>query len=538
MEERARFTKEDIGGEILPILTTGLYKDILDTIREYIQNAIDAQSQRIEIIIDPDTITITDNGLGMDFQEARKAIKLGVSEKNPLENVGFRGIGIYSAFNLCNGLEIYTKPASEDHCSVIRFDFKKMREALLKDQEQRKRGKPSSLYLEKLLNDTVIVEIDKEKTLKEHGTRAIMFDLLEDVYRRINNWDEIVGYLQDVVPLPFQANFKYATVIKKKFEQEDYRVVPLELQIGNRREEIYRPYNNDMFSHGGEHPPKFFEISSGKEKFGFAWVCISDARQVLKNPKLRGFLIKKSGFSISDRNYFEPYFGRTVINRRITGEVIVKHTNLIPNAARSDFEHNSSRQAFLEALPKFILEVTSWANKIQDEDKAKEVLAQVSEEIVQINKTLRISSRDRERMLLLNVRLHDLSEQLKRHSKILKQTRAQQFDQTFSLLRECQEFVKSLLVEQKKVKETLEKKIIRSIQRDSEAAPGEKEREELLKDVPTNLVELIGAYGLPVSAELTDFLRFLDENFLQVRLGNEAYKEMITALREYMEERS
>ncbi len=150
-----------------------------------------------------------------------------------------------------------------------------------------------------------------------------------------------------------------------------------------------------MFSHGGEHPPKFFEISSGKEKFGFAWVCISDARQVLKNPKLRGFLIKKSGFSISDRNYFEPYFGRTVINRRITGEVIVKHTNLIPNAARSDFEHNSSRQAFLEALPKFILEVTSWANKIQDEDKAKEVLAQVSEEIVQINKTLRISSRDR-----------------------------------------------------------------------------------------------------------------------------------------------
>jgi hypothetical protein len=537
MEEKARFTKEDIGGEILPILTTGLYKDILDTIREYIQNAIDAQSQRIEIVIDPDTITITDDGSGMNLQGAKKAIKLGVSEKNPLENVGFRGIGIYSAFNLCNTLEIYTKSASEDLCNIIHFDFKRMREALLKDQEQRKRGKPSSLYLEKLLSDTVTVGIDKTKTLKEQGTKAIMFDLLEDVYRRLNNWDEIMGYLQDVVPLPFQPNFKYANAIKKKFEQEDYRVVPLVLQIGSQREEIYRPYNNDMFTHGGEHPPKFFDISSGKEKFGFAWVCISDARQVLRTSKLRGFLIKKFGFSISDRNYLEPYFGRTVINRRITGEVIVRHANLIPNAARSDFEHNSTRQAFLEALPKFILEVTSWANKIQDEDKAKEVLAQISEEIIQINKTLRMSARDKERVLLLNVTLHDLSEQLKRHSKILKQTRTQQFDQTSSLLRECQDFVKALLVEQKKVKETVEKKIIRSIQRDTEFPLGEKEKEGLLKDVPANIIELIGAYGLPVSAELTDFLKFLDENFLQVRLSDEAYKEMIATLREYMEGR-
>ena len=114
MQRKARFGKEDIGGEILPILTTGLYKNVFDAIREYIQNAIDAESRQIEIIIDPDTVTISDDGLGMSFDEARKAIKLGVSEKNPLENVGFRGIGVYSAFNLCNHLDIYTRSELED----------------------------------------------------------------------------------------------------------------------------------------------------------------------------------------------------------------------------------------------------------------------------------------------------------------------------------------------------------------------------------------------------------------------------------------
>ena len=40
---RVNFTKEDIGGEILPILTTGLYRNTLDALREYIQNAVDCR---------------------------------------------------------------------------------------------------------------------------------------------------------------------------------------------------------------------------------------------------------------------------------------------------------------------------------------------------------------------------------------------------------------------------------------------------------------------------------------------------------------
>ena len=100
--DRVRFSKTDIGAEILPILTTGLYRDTLDALREYIQNSIDASSKKIELSIDPDTVSVTDNGTGRTGDQAHRAIRLGISDKNPSQNVGFRGIGIYSAFNLCD----------------------------------------------------------------------------------------------------------------------------------------------------------------------------------------------------------------------------------------------------------------------------------------------------------------------------------------------------------------------------------------------------------------------------------------------------
>ena len=78
---RVHFSREDIGGELLPILTSGLYRDTLDSLREYIQNAIDAKATEVRISIDPDVVSVVDNGAGMDSTEARKAIRLGIFRK-------------------------------------------------------------------------------------------------------------------------------------------------------------------------------------------------------------------------------------------------------------------------------------------------------------------------------------------------------------------------------------------------------------------------------------------------------------------------
>lgn len=533
MPERIRFTKEDIGGEVLSILTTGLYRDPLDTLREYIQNAIDANCSRIELTIDPDTIAVTDDGVGMNAEQARRAIRLGISDKNPLQNVGFRGIGIYSAFNLCEELAIHTRSVKDTQGYVITIKFRLIREELLREQERRKKQLPPALYLEKLLENSVFVDVDEKNVVQGHGTKAIMSGLLGDVYQRLNDWGQVEAYLENVVPLPFRPDFKWAKVIEKRLREEAHRIVPMTLQILVRREEIYRPYRDTIFSYGGRHEPKFFTVSDGKTRFGIAWVCINDARQVLKNTAIRGLLIKKFGFSIATRAFLEPFFKRPVFNRRITGEVIVEHQGLIPNAARSDFEHNSSRQAFLVTLGKLVQDISAWGDKIQQEDKAREVLEEVRTRATRINSALPSLARDQDELLRLNVEVANLTGQLEVHAKTLKSIDAGGYARTHRLVKECAEFIETAFVHRKRGQKALEQKIVRSVQREAEE---DKERQPS-PGAPTNLAALLESYALTPSSDLMALLSYLDENVLQARLSREEYEEILRMLREFLDER-
>src|SRR5262249_26518007 len=145
-----------------------------------------------------------------------------------------------------------------------------------------------------------------------------------------------------------------------------------------------------------------------------------NGRRVLKDVRMRGLLIKKFGFSIGNRSYLEPFFKRTVFNRRITGEIIVQHPGLIPDAARSDFENNSTRQDFLGLLPGFITELSSWGDQIQQNEKARQVLREVTHDLGVIAEDLPKNQRDKNLMLKYNVELADLEHRLGTHKKTLK----------------------------------------------------------------------------------------------------------------------
>ena len=134
-----KITKNHIGGELISILTRGMYPDPRETLREYVQNGVDAGAKNIEIKIRGDVIVIEDDGLGMDEQIMLKAIRVGISDKNPKIDVGFRGIGIYSSFHLCDQLHIYSK-AEKGVPHILIFDFKGMRNILHQQQTARLKG--------------------------------------------------------------------------------------------------------------------------------------------------------------------------------------------------------------------------------------------------------------------------------------------------------------------------------------------------------------------------------------------------------------
>ncbi|MGE5445103.1 MAG: ATP-binding protein [Ignavibacteriales bacterium] len=120
----------DIGGELLPILSKGLYTNPLNCIREYVQNGVDAGASEIKIKVTGSSVIIFDNGTGMDKEELLQARQSGVSRKSLEEHVGFRGISIYSGFDLSNLLLITTKKEGEDKAYIMRFDFGRMEQEL------------------------------------------------------------------------------------------------------------------------------------------------------------------------------------------------------------------------------------------------------------------------------------------------------------------------------------------------------------------------------------------------------------------------
>ena len=434
-------------------------------------------------------------------------------------------------------LEIFTKSDAESTGYYLKFDFKTIRSHLLKEQERRKKGLAPKLYLERLLQEAVFVEQDRQRVLQQHGTKALMSGVLNEAYKRLVDWEIVESYLQNVVPLPFRPDFTFGREIEKKFEEEDYRVVPLSLQIGGKRNDIYRPYTNNIFSQGGLHRPKYFPLRRGNKRFGFVWVCINDERRVLKDQSLRGLLIKKFGFSIANRSYLEPFFARTVFNRRITGEIIIQHPNLLPNAARSDFENNSTRQEFLELLPLFIKKLSDWANVLQEEDKAREVLKEVTERLTDILTALPADRRDKDKMLQYNVEIAQQERSLEVHKKTLAGLAdvQQQRNQVMKLLKECKTFVRDALSRSARARERLERDVTNAIQAEAGQLPSAVTGQK--SESPGSLTSILEDAGLQLSSDLRAALEIFDSQCLREHLDDSSYATILKELKDILEER-
>lgn len=533
VSSRVNFSKEDIGAEILPILTTGLYRNTLDALREYVQNAVDADADRIEIDIDPDVVSVVDTGSGMTSDQARNAIRFGVSDKSPLENVGFRGIGIYSGFNVCDSLEIYTKDGCDPNTYKLTFDFYGIRTQLLREQEKRSLGSPPELHLERLLEQSVFMESIGEEPFRNRGTTVIMSGLLETAYSQLNDWDSVVDYLRNVVPLPFHPDFRYGSFIEQRFHERDHKVVPIALTLNGRQEPLFRPYTDSLFKNGGRHAPQFFDVKGrSNQEFGFAWVCVNDARETIKDRNLRGLLLKKLGFSISDRQYLEPFFARPTYSRRITGEVILTHERLIPNAARNDFENNTTLQDFMGQLPKLTREIDRWANEIQESERAREVLSESNQKLVEINAQLPAFQRDRNRLLEFNVQIAEIERLTKPHRRRLNRLDSQGLAEYQELLAGVQKMVRAGLTVSRGRARRIEEEVAKAIQRE---AVGRDATDTQEPEERANIASLIEQY-LPLDeGKWLTAIRVLDAAIQEQNLEVGVYQAIVDAFREQLD---
>ena len=131
---------------IFPIIKKAVYSDHEIFLRELVSNSVDAISKRrmasfagdcdncdnpkVEISINREnnTLTISDNGIGMNVEEIKKYINqvafssaeefLEKYQKNNEEFIGHFGLGFYSSFMVSGKVEIITKSAIKNSQAI------------------------------------------------------------------------------------------------------------------------------------------------------------------------------------------------------------------------------------------------------------------------------------------------------------------------------------------------------------------------------------------------------------------------------------
>lgn len=112
----------------LIVIGERLYSQSLELIRELVSNAYDADATHIWIEVTPYTLTVKDNGSGMDLAGLKQYFNIGSPEKrfnkkSPLFNrtrIGEFGIGKFAALSACDVFTIHTQ--KEAFAAKLTFD--------------------------------------------------------------------------------------------------------------------------------------------------------------------------------------------------------------------------------------------------------------------------------------------------------------------------------------------------------------------------------------------------------------------------------
>lgn len=524
-------TRYDIGAEIISILTKGMYRDPRDAVREYIQNAVDAQSKNIEVKVRTNSIVIQDYGIGMNYDILRRAVRLGISDKNPTKNVGFMGIGIYSAFHLCERLDIYSM-GSQGNPNKLTMDFSKMRMVLERQKELRLSGKIDSnqlVDLQSLLEECIDITKDGElsqSVYSKTGTRVEIMGLDTTFSPVLSDFDELASYLRDVIPLRFdRENFVHAAEIEEEIgkicakHEANFEMTNLNLQVGSRQEDLFRPYKDTDFNAKVKpQKPTIIEIKRGNMFFGVAWGCLNEVRKVVDTRSLSGFILKKQGFSVGTRDSLVKYFpkGHSYYDRTI-GEVIVTNPNLLPNASRTDLEVSEYRTKFFDALQNVAAQFDEKAEQHQEWTKTDEDLAKITDELKKLNVQFERTGDDSDELIavLVDVKAQadKISKRIKRRSSIRPESYSiatQIKDQAIKLEKSIQEKINNIINHRKTSKADKAKtiKIGKELTALHLPKPEEKKYEtifDLLEDLDIVLKD----------EKIKVFVEVLDEKFVQ-----------------------
>ncbi|HEX8316769.1 ATP-binding protein [Longimicrobium sp.] len=358
-------TEAHVGAGLLDSLSSGMYPDVYDILREYIQNAIDAHATTVRVSVSKHEVTILDNGEGMGLEDLDNARKVGVSGKPGTGKIGFRGIGVYSSFAVCDQVEIVTRPKGGAEAFRLVFDHAAIRAETERVSGGRRNTPPLSATLDR---HTRIFPADTKSMPKDAGDGSFTYIRLlrptQHFRTRLNDEEKVRRYLTSRVPLDFpefemdsagtpkpHTGFAHAAEVRAELKAwvPSLNLVKVHYRFGSGHEQLFtQPPVDDVLR------PVFRVIQTkAGVRLAFLWACVSRPRNQLSPEEARGFQIRFRGFGIGNRRFpkvFWPSRGGGQLYEWVTGEIYVLDETLVPTVDRANFEEGDNRDRLFDHL--------------------------------------------------------------------------------------------------------------------------------------------------------------------------------------------
>ncbi|WP_130862823.1 ATP-binding protein [Bacilliculturomica massiliensis] len=363
------------GKFLLEILTKGMYSNPMHVYREYIQNSTDSidkavasrvistSEAAIHIQIDSakQKIIIHDNGCGIPAEKAREVLlSIGDSEKNGIDERGFRGIGRLAGLAYAEEVRFITSAYGEKVKTVLTCDCIKMQRLLQKSNTETTDVMETFMAISSFADP---LPEDKDTHFFEVQLMGVPSDsgLLEE--------NAVWSYLSETAPVDFNSQqFSQAQKIRDHFIDHGCPISCYKILRGSRKLPIYKAYSRTL-STGKQTKTKnkdyirdvefvYAESSDGQPLY-IGWLALTDFSGIISDETIQGIRFRKGNILVGDNTTFVKYFpseGHNA-NRMFAGEIHVLHNELVPNSQRDDFEPNAIYSEMTQALRKWAGEI-------------------------------------------------------------------------------------------------------------------------------------------------------------------------------------
>lgn len=343
-------TKEPaVGGDLLRLITAGMYDNPLILYREYLQNAADAVAAQgsgaVQVLIDRirSQVTIRDSGTGLSPREAaRRLIDVGRSSKDRTSDRGFRGIGRLSALAFAEQVQFTTRTCAAEPVTEVTWCGRKLRDPDLAQIDL-------TTAIERCTTTRQLLDGDWPERFFEVRVACIH----RHAASALLNEDDVRRYIGEVCPVPMASTFPLATQIREFLDiHTDYFV--LDVRVNDDDTPVKRPFG-ETIPLTDKYGATFKRLEThviptidGNDLAGVVWLAHTPyAGSIPRSVGVRGLRARVGNIQIGSDRIFEHLFLEPRFNGWCVGEVHILDKRIVPNGRRDYFE-SSPHQRNLE----------------------------------------------------------------------------------------------------------------------------------------------------------------------------------------------